>query len=386
MPWNETCCVSERMKLVADYLEGRASMSALCMHYGVSRRVAYKWVARFREEGVDGLKDRSRAPNHSPHKLSADMVNALVKAKKQHPCWGPKKIVAWLETKEPSRQWPAPSTAARWLERYGLVERRRARAKTPPFSAPLAHASEPNDVWCADYKGPFKTLDDVYCYPLTLSDANSRYLLACRGLPDTRARNARPWFDRAFSRYGLPRAIRTDNGPPFVSKAPLGLSHLSVWWHELGIRHERIAPGHPEQNGRHERMHLTLKLETARPPARDMTSQQRRFDVFVDEFNRERPHEALGMMPPSVKYTPSPRQLPSQTPDFQYPADYRVRTVHENGRFRWPGRHVILVGAPLAGKHVGCKQIDDLLWEVYWRKLLLGYIDVTRIEAGLLKL
>jgi hypothetical protein len=240
-------------------------------------------------------------------------------------------------------------------------------------------------VWCADFKGEFKTGDGLYCHPLTISDAHSRFLLECRGLHETRDRDVRPWFERTFHEHGLPAAIRTDNGPPFVTKSARGLSRLSVWWLKLGINHERIEPGHPEQNGRHERMHLTLKAEATKPPSKNLSQQQRRFDEFRDEFNHERPHEALAMQAPATRYTASPRTMPSRLPEFEHPAHFRVRKVTSNGRFRWPGRHVILVGAPLAHEYVGCHQLDDQVWEIYLGPLLLGFIDIARIEEGLLR-
>ena len=242
-----------------------------------------------------------------------------------------------------------------------------------------------NDLWCADFKGQFKTRDEQYCYPLTLTDASSRFILECRGLLETRFDDVRPWFERVFEEHGLPDAIRTDNGPPFVTKSAGGMSRLSVWWLKLGIRHERIEPGHPEQNGRHERMHLTLKLETARPPGKHLADQQRKFDTFRAEFNAERPHEALDMQAPIKHYSSSHRKMPRRIHDVEYPAEYRVRQVASSGRFRWPGRHIILVGQPFSGERIGCKQIEDELWEVYFGTVLLGFIDITQIEKGLLR-
>lgn len=385
MPWKETCPMRERVILVSDYLEGRASMSALCKHYGVSRRVAYKWVSRFEAEGVEGLKDRSRAPRHRPHRISPEIVELLVQAKKAHPCWGPKKLVVWLATKHPEKKFPAPSTAGDWLKRFGLVESRKRRMRIPRFTEPFAHVENPNDLWCIDCKGQFKTRDEEYCYPLTITDAHSRVLLECQGLHETRDRDVHPRFEEVFAIYGLPRAIRSDNGPPFVSKSAGGMSRLSIWWLKLGITHERIDPGHPEQNGRHERMHLTLKLETTRPPGKNLSDQQKLFDEFRSEFNTERPHEALGMEPPIQHYEPSTRALPSQLPEVEYPDDYRVRKVNPAGRIRWPGRHFILVGQPFVGESIGCKQIEDHIWEIYFLEVLLGFVDVTRIDEGLLR-
>lgn len=385
MPWKETCPVTERVKLVSAYIEGRATMSELCRHYKVSRRVAYKWVARYRSEGIEGLKDRSRAPHHVPHRIGADIVELLVAAKRAHPCWGPKKLLSWLATQHPDKSFPAVSTAGDWLKKYGMVEPRSQRVRVPRFSEPFGHVSKPNDLWCTDFKGQFKTQDAQYCYPLTLSDAKSRYLLQCRGLLETGFLEVQPWFEHAFREYGMPDAIRSDNGPPFVTKSAGGMSRLSVWWLKLGIRHERIAPGHPEQNGQHERMHLTLKQESTRPPGKNLADQQRKFDIFQAEYNTERPHEALDMQVPTKHYTPSLREYPPRTPDVEYPADYRVRQVSDSGRFRWPGRHLILVGQPFCGERIGCKQIDDEVWEVYFSTVLLGFIDITQIDIGLIR-
>lgn len=384
MPWLETGAVNERMKFVVDYQRG-LPMTVLCRRHRVSRKTGYKWVRRFKQDGAEGLQDRSRRPRSCSHAVAAQTVALLVDAKKHHPYWGPKKLVAWLAERHPEERLPAASTAGEWLKKYGLVRSRKRLHRVPPYTEPFAAVNEPNDLWCADFKGDFKTGDDVPCHPLTITDADSRLVLQCRSLVKTKFVDVKPWFEEAFNEYGLPLAMRSDNGPPFATKAVRGLSRLSIWWLKLGIHHERIEPGHPEQNGRHERMHETLKAEATRPPAANATKQQAVFDVWRQEYNVERPHEALGMKAPATRYKASLRTMPRTLPEFTYPADYSVRKVADTGRFRWPGRHLILVGAPLAGECVGCHQIDDEVWEVFLGSLLLGFIDITRIEAGLLR-
>lgn len=384
MPWMETGAVKERMKLVVDYQHG-VPMTVLCRRHGVSRKTGYKWVRRFEQHGPQGLHDAPRAPHSCRHAVAPEMVALLVDAKKRHPFWGPKKLVAWLAELHPDQRLPAVSTVGAWLKKYGLVRSRKRLHRVPPYTEPFAEVNKPNDLWCADFKGDFKTRDDVPCHPFTLTDADSRYVLECRALVKTKTDDVKPWFEQVFDEHGLPSAIRTDNGPPFATKAVRGLSRLSIWWLKLGIAHERIDAGHPEQNGRHERMHQTLKAEATRPPAADAVEQQAVFDVWRREFNVERPHEALGMKTPATRYKPSARAMPPTTPEFEYPDSYSVRKVMDSGRFRWPGRHLILVGAPLAGEYVGCHQIDDEVWEVFLGPLLLGFIDITKIEAGLLR-
>lgn len=280
---------------------------------------------------------------------------------------------------------PAASTAGEILRRYGLSKPRPGRRRrVPPFTEPFATCDAPNQTWCADFKGEFR-VGGPYCYPLTITDAHSRFLIRCRARPSTKHRGARPVFQAAFREYGIPEVIRTDNGTPFATRAPHGLSRLSIWWLKLGIQHERIKPGRPDQNGRHERMHRTLKAETAKPPARTMRQQQRRFDAFRVEYNQERPHEALDYRAPANLYRPSSRQLPARTPSFSYPSGYRLRQVHESGRIRWPGRHVILLGAALAGEKVGCTETTEGVWKIYLGPVKLGIIDTARIELGLVR-
>jgi len=267
MAWKECSRVDQRVLLVSEFLKGEEQMAELCRAFGVSRKTAYKWVARYKDEGPAGLVDRSRAPLTHATRVAPVVLEALLEARRAHPRWGSRKVLAWLARKQPTLPLPAASTVSVIFAKYGLVRSKTARRRTPPYTDPFADADVPNRIWCADYKGHFRTRDGRRCYPLTVTDACSRMLLRCTALRSTRTRWAMPVFESVFREFGLPEKIRTDNGTPFASRGAGGLSQLSIWWTKLGIRHERIQPGHPEQNGRHERMHRTLKQETTRPPA-----------------------------------------------------------------------------------------------------------------------
>lgn len=374
MSWKETCAVDERMRLVAQWLEGDRSMSELCRCAGVSRKAGYKWVGRYLELGLAGLQERSRAPLRHPNAVPSERVAELLQAKALHPNWGPQKLLDALSREHPGRSLPAVSTAGEILRRHGLVKARRGRRRSPPYSSPFVAMSEPNAVWSADFKGQFHTGDERWCYPLTVSDGFSRYLLACQGLAAPTRAGVQPQLERLFREYGLPWAIRTDNGTPFASTGLGGLSRLSVWWVKLGIRPERIARGHPEQNGRHERMHWTLKQETAMPPRASLRAQQRAFDRFRAEYNHERPHAALAKHTPAELYTGSPRPYPSRLPEIEYPAGFEVRCPCGSGEIKWRGRFVY-VSQLLAGEPVGLHQIGEQHWQVYFGPLALGMLD-----------
>jgi len=376
MPWMETVAVEQRMRFIADCQDGELSMAALCRKYGISRRVGYKWLDRYRQEGVEGLKDRSRAPHRHPSEVPAEIEAAIVAARARHPTWGPKKLLVWLQRKQPARRWPARSTIAEILDRQGLTVPRKRRRRVWPQQDPFSACEGPNSVWCADFKGWFRTGEGRRCDPLTISDAFSRYLLRCQALGKTDGPTARPLFEAAFREYGLPWAIRTDNGAPFASRAIAGLSELSVWWIKLGIRPERIKPGQPQQNGRHERMHLTLKAETANPPAATLRRQQERFDTFRLEFNQDRPHEALGMATPASAYVASERQYPEHLGEMEYPSGWAVRRV-DSGRFRWRSEN-IFVSHVLHGELVGLEAVDGRHWRLWFGPLSLGVVDGHR--------
>lgn len=373
MPWQETHPVDQRMKFVTAAASGLFTMAELCARYRVSRPTGYKWVERYASEGVDGLKDRSSAPRHCPHRLSAEVEEEIVKARGQFKQWGPRKLLAHLARTKPHLVLPAASTVGDLLLRRNLVEPRRRRRAVPGAAMPL-QAEAANDVWSVDFKGEFLTRDGKYCYPLTTSDAHTRFLLGCEGLSSTRTTGALASMERTFREYGLPRAILSDNGVPFASTALRGLSRLSLWWLKLGIAHYRIEPGKPQQNSRHERMHRTLKACTTRPPERNLEAQQRRFDAFRQEYNEVRPHEALGQVPPATLYTPSLRLMPNVLPQPEYPGHFETRLVRHAGSFRFRGFDLFL-SEVLAGEWIALDEVDDGVWGVYYFEHLLAKLD-----------
>lgn len=305
MPWIHTDPMTERAKFVLAYEEGLFSMTELCQRFGVSRPTGYKWLGRYREEGLPALADRSRAPKRCPHQTPPEIEALLIACRKKHPRWGPKKLLAYLQRRHPDLALPAASTIGAILKRHGLTQPRRPWRSVRHPGASSLETTAPNQVWTADFKGQFKTLDGVYCYPLTLCDAHSRFVLRVEALLSVKQKGAFPVFEHLFRKRGLPKAIRTDNGVPFATQALCGLSRLSVWWIKLSVDHQRIEPGRPQQNGRHERMHRTLKAETTRPSEKNRFEQQGRFDRFQREFNRERPHEALSGDVPASSYEAS---------------------------------------------------------------------------------
>ena len=382
MPWPSTDPVNERMKFVVAHQSSVWSMSELCRRYGISRETGYTWLERFRQEGPAGLEDRSHAPRR-PRRMTEEMEGLLLSAKDKHPHWGPRKVRVWLASRHPGLLLPAASTVGELLKRRGLVKpRSRPSGYTPPPRKPL-EVDAPNQVWAGDFKGQFRTRDGRYCYPLTATDAHTRFLLCCYGLRSTRADGALAGLEAAFRAYGLPEAIRTDNGYPFAMATTLGLTQLNVWWTKLGIRHDRIQPGRPEQNSRHERMHRTLKAETASPPGRDLVDQQERFDRFREEFNTERPHEALNLKTPSSAYQASARPMPSQLPKPEYDGHFEVRRVRTNGRIQFLGRD-IFVSDILIGEHLALEEVDDGIWAVRFYRRLLGRLSerTGRVSAG----
>lgn len=379
MPWREICSMDEKLRLMAAMMMEEESVSELCADFGISRKTAYKWWARYRQCGVEGLKERSHAPAVVPWAISGAQAEAIVGMRRAHPSWGPKKLRARLRLDAPWQSWPAPSTIGELLRRQQLSQPRKRRRSARPSPQPLRTALSPNDLWCTDFKGPFPTADGVRCNPLTVSDAYSRYLLSVKALPRAGYDDCRRELERVFREYGLPRAIRSDNGTPFASSGVTGLSRLSVWWLKLGIMPERIEPGRPEQNGRHERMHKTLKAECASPPQADRDAQQWRFDQFRQEFNQQRPHEALGQTTPAAHYTPSPRSYPARLEDPAYPAGYQARRVRHNGEIKWQGELVFL-SEVLSMEVVGVVETDDGDAEVYFGPLRLGLIDGVSLK------
>jgi transposase InsO family protein len=375
MPWRASSVVDERMRFVLEVERGEHSMSELCRIYGVSRETGYVWLRRYRARGWEALRDLGRAPFRHPNQTPEGIEQEILELRRAHMKWGPRKLKRVLEQQRPRQVWPAASTIGEMVAREGLVIPRKRRRRVPPYTEPFASADAPNRVWCADFKGWFRTGDGTRIDPLTISDAHSRYLLRCQAVEKTDTERVAAVFEAAFREYGMPETIRSDNGAPFASPALCGLSRLSVRWMKLGIRPERIEAGHPEQNGRHERMHRTLKQETAMPPQRDRRAQQRAFDRFRQEYNQLRPHEALAMQTPEQVYTPSPRQFPARVPEVEYPSTMQVRKVHERGEIAWRGHRHVFLTEVLIGEHVGLLPIDDQYWRVYFLQLPIACFD-----------
>jgi len=380
MPWKETCAMDERMRLVVLVKDG-TSIAEASRQCGVSRVTAHEWLKRYELEGVEGLRDRSSAPHRHPHALSEELSERIVALRCERPTWGPLKLVHWLRREEPHICWPCPSTVGLLLKQRGLTNAARRR-RVGPYSAPLAHCDGANRVWCADFKGWFLTGDGVRCDPLTISDGYSRYLLRCQALAHPTYEAVRPLFEATLREYGLPQAIRTDNGVPFAATRGIGLSRLSVWWIKLGITPERISPGKPQQNGRHERMHRTLKAEAIQPPANNLAEQQRRFDEFVAYYNHERPHQALGQNPPAACYAPSPRPYPRRLARPHYPAEWTVKPVYDKGCFGFR-RNAIYLTRALAGEYIALAPTQSPRYlAIYFGHVPIAWLD-TRHERVL---
>jgi putative transposase len=384
MPWKATCPMDERMRFIAAWLAETDSMSVLCRRFGVSRKTGYKWRTRYTADGPAGLQERSHAPHRQAQALAPSVERTILAVRAVHPHWGPRKLRAWLEHRH-GGTWPAASTIGGWLQRAGLTVPRRRRRRAGPAGTCTAPGGA-NDVWAADFKGWFRTGDGRRCEPLTISDLHSRYLLRCQVVPAANLERVRPLFEATFREFGLPRVLRTDNGAPFAAASPTGLSRLAVWWIRLGIWPERIAPGHPEQNAEHERLHRTLKLETATPPRATLRGQQRAFDGFRQLYNEERPHEALNQQPPARWYTPSARAYPERLPALEYPESYIVRRAHPSGEIKWRGGRV-LISQCLAGEPIGLEEVADGCWRVWFGPVALGSLDARhpwRLQAHVL--
>ncbi len=378
MPWSETCRMEERARFVLEAEEGWSSMVELCERYGISRRVGYKWVERYRSEGLSGLNDRTSRRHTQARETPPELRAEIIELRKRHPTWGPKKLKAWLERRRPGVPWPAPSTMGEILRREGLSKRRRRRNRVDgAWRAPRTEADEANRVWTADFKGEFQLGCGRLCYPLTVVDAHSRFVLECRRLPSTATAGAKATFERVFRRYGLPEVIRTDNGIPFSSHAVAGLSKLSVWWIRLGIRLERTRRGRPQDNGAHERMHRTLKAEATRPARRTPEQQQRTFNRFMKVYNEERPHEALGLETPASRYDRSERRMPRRLPSIAYPETFLPRRINRKGQVRVHGSRYFL-SETLAGQTVGLNYRDDGDWDLFFGPAHLAVIDTQQ--------
>lgn len=380
MPWKESGVLEEKMRFVFDHGEGLWTMTELCQRYGISRESGYAILRHFREAGIVGLMERSRAPVHHPNQTPVEIVDQVLALRRQRPTWGPKKLRGYLQRKCPQRNWPALSTMGAWLKAEGLVAPRRKRRKTPPYTQPFVSLHGPNQVWCADFKGWFRTRNGERIDPLTLSDAYSRYLLRCQAVARPDSEPVKSIFEAAFREYGMPLAIRSDNGAPFATRAIAGLSRLAVYLMKLNIVPERIQPGHPEQNGRHERMHRTLQQETAQPPAANRRDQQRAFDRFRREYNQERPHEALGQQTPASRYVPSPRPYPILLPVPEYDSSLQVRSIAPHGHFSWFGKEIFLSEA-LAGERVGFQRAGEDHSVIYFARFPIAVLDHRKPEV-----
>lgn len=382
MPWQEIKPMNQKILFIADHLRGLYSHTGLCERYGISRKTGYKWLSRYQQYELEGLEERSRRPHQSPLITPYPIRKVIIELRrKSRVPLGAKKIRALLAQRFPNQTLPSKSTIYNILNAEGLVEQRKRRHRISPYPLPFSPANEANEVWSADYKGQFKLGNGQWCYPLTVMDHHSRYLLGCHGIGSTGTKEARTRFTKLFRQYGLPRRIRTDNGVPFASRATAGLSSLSIWWIRLGISPERIKPGKPQQNGRHERMHRTLKRATIKPAAASFSAQQRRFDKFREEYNQERPHEALEQTTPASHYQPSPRAYPKKLPVIEYPDYFVIKPVRSSGViYAYNGQ--IYVSHLLSGESVGMEEVDDGVWDIYFGPVRLGEFDLREKKGG----
>jgi transposase InsO family protein len=379
MPWNRTDVLEERFRFIEEWKSEDWTLAELCDFFGVTRKTGYKWLERYQNGGVDGLRDQSRAPRRHPNALAEVVEKRVLAVREQHPFWGARKIRAFMKREDERIAVPAVSTIGSLLKSYGLTVPRKRRARGRPSAQPLAEATQANRVWCADFKGWFRSGDRDRIDPLTITDAYSRYLLRCQAVRAADYEHSKPIFEAAFREYGLPERIRTDNGAPFASNGESGLTGLSVWWIKLGIVPERIEPGRPQQNGRHERMHRTLKQATASPPAGNRRAQQQRFDEFRLEYNEQRPHEALGLATPGSCYAPSARPYPRRLAPVEYPDGWQVRWISPGGQMRWQGQQLFVAHA-LVGEPVGLEPVADGYWRVWFSFYELGILDAARCK------
>lgn len=380
--------MTERLRFVTALRKHRSTFTSLCAAFGIAPKTGYKWLHLFEASGPPGLRDRSRRPKSNSRAVASDVADRLIQLRRDKPTYGPKKLVAWLEANEPEWDLPAPSTVGELLKRHGLVTPRKRRfRRLHPRSEPLRHANKPNAVWSMDFKGWFRLGDGTRCDPLTVTDAFARYLVCCKGGTLGSGGAAREvWTElvRAFREHGMPDAMRFDNGQPWAApKGELGITKLAVTLLKHDIAIERIDPGKPHQNGRHERFHLTLQQETARPPQKNMRAQQQRFDAFRREYNDERPHEALGQRTPSELYVPSGRAFPERIEEPEYPRCYEVLTATRFGHVKFRGRDHFISEA-VRGERVGFVEVEEGCFEVYICKLLLGRIHTAHPELGLI--
>jgi len=379
MPWKVSGVVEKRKQFLADYESGEWTMTDLCRAYGITRPTGYAVLRRYTQDGETGLEERSRAPKRHPNQTPVEIEEQVLAVRRKHPRWGPRTLKKLLEMRDSEIAWPAASTIGEMLDREGLTQHRVKRRKVEAYQQPFLAVIEPNDEWAGDFKGWMRTADGSRVDPLTISDSCSRYLLRCQGVEKTNGVRVQAIFEAAFREYGIPWAIRTDNGPPFASRAIAGLSRLAVWWIKLGIVPQRIQAGHPEQNGRHERMHRTLKEAIGSPQA-NRRAQQRAFDEFRREYNEVRPHQALGMQTPAAVYRSSPRQFPARVPKPEYGTAMQVRRVQKHGEFNWKHCHVFL-SEVLYGERVGLLPIDDRYCRVYFATVPIARFDTHKLQV-----
>ncbi len=375
MPWKEVSMLEERYKFVIAYKSGDWSMTELCNEFGISRTTGYKFLKRYDQFGLDGLRDLSHAVHYQPQKTSEQTTQLIIEMREKYPTWGPKKLRKRLQGRYPDKNdWPAVSTIGEILKREGMIKPRKKRRKNPVKIYPLSHVSNPNEVWCADFKGHFTVGNGKRCDPLTITDAHSRFLLECLGVSKTNTEHVQKAFTGVFREFGVPDAIRTDNGSPFASRGLAGLSRLSVWWLKLGIRLERIKPGKPQENGRHERMHRTLKQETALPARSSLEAQQKAFNEFMEVYNYERPHEALEMKCPAAVYNRSAKEFPEKIPDMEYITSIEPYRVSDEGNIRY-GVHRVFLSSSLRNEVIGIEDINDRQKRIYFGNAILGILD-----------
>jgi len=375
MPWKEVKPMDEKVFFISDYLRGSQNFTDLCCSYGISRRTGYKWVSRYLEDGAEGLHNRSTAPKRQPHQTPYYIRKSIIQIRKRKKIrLGPSKIQTLLMEEYSEDEVPSHTTIYNILRSEGLITSRKRKRRVPPMPQPFDTVKEPNDVWTADYKGQFLTKDGKWCYPLTIMDYQSRYLLQCKGHERISTDTAKKTFEEVFRKYGLPNRIRTDNGVPFATRSLGGISCLSKWWIRLGIFPERIKPGQPQQNGVHERMHRTLKDSAIKPPGRNLKHQQRLFNGFVQEYNEDRPHDALQNKKPSSRYHRSTREYPKKLPDLEYPGHYHVTSVSHGGIMYCFGS-IVYTRHVFAGERVGMEEVQDGVWKVYFGPICLGRFD-----------
>lgn len=377
--------MQQRALFVREAQRGKVTLTQLCDLFGVSRKTGYKWLKRHEDGGKAALADRSRRPASNANAIRPRVVDRLVRLRKEHPTWGARKLIAWLERNE-GKRWdlPAASTVTELLKREGLVVPRVKSPRQPPRTAPFASADRPNAVWTVDFKGDFSVGDGTRCYPLTVTDAYSRALLCCQALTTHGGPDVQRQLERTFRKWGLPDHLRSDNGSPFGTMCMGPISWLSVWLLKVGVMPEYIDPASPHQNGRHERFHRTLKSETAYPPGASIPAQQRRFRRFSAEYNHERPHEALKQVPPMDVHVRSTREYPARVPEFEYPANHQVRRVERNGRISWQ-HDSIFISEALRGEPVGLLEVDNGCWEVYCGPLAIGRLHDALPHVGVIR-